>query len=57
MDSFLRAALYECQHSLDRLLAAQIGTKPEKIAALREIEQTAKRMADGIERRLNQEVE
>ncbi len=36
--------------ALDKVLGNQACTKREKIAALREIEDTAKRMADQIER-------
>ena len=38
--------------ALDRLLGCQTCTKGEKRDALREVEATAKRMADGIEQRL-----
>lgn len=38
--------------ALYRLLGCQTVTKSEKLTALREVEATAKRMADGIEQRL-----
>jgi hypothetical protein len=39
---------------LDRLLGVQTCTKSQKIAALRDIEQAAKRMADQVERHMAQ---
>ena len=38
--------------TLDRVLGVQSCLKSEKVAALREIEKTAKRMADQIERHM-----
>ncbi len=44
----------EAASALDRLLGVQSCSKSEKIAALREIEQAAKRMADQIERHMRE---
>jgi hypothetical protein len=48
----LRSRKQTVLDALDRLLGCQSCTKGEKLAALREIEAVAKRMADGIEQRL-----
>lgn len=56
---FRRGALNDCKAeasaALDRLLGVQSCTKAEKIAGLREIQAAAKRMADGIERRIRED--
>jgi hypothetical protein len=43
--------------TLDRLLGCQDCQKSDKVAALREVQSAAKRMADQIERHLNQQSE
>ena len=41
---------YRLIESFDKILAARSMTRMQKIADLRELERTAKRMADGLER-------
>ena len=54
MNRYMRVTLSAVMEMMDIILGDQNCLKMDKIKTLREIEQTAKRMADGIERRLKE---